>query len=168
MNFSLDPPPWLVRNVSDRLGVDDQEPPIDPPRAVDAQTISEEMTRVLAEHPRADHKAQVVAGFASLAATVLAGTASGGLALAAAFGWVSSAILAGAVLFPRLAGGFGFVAYARARTGAEVEGLVAGDASASPEALRSMARLARSKYRLVQAAYLSGGVALVLTALVLR
>ncbi len=132
-------------------------------------SIASELAAVKAEHSRADDKAKVVVGFASLAATVLAGTTHGPMALAAGAAWAVSAILAGVVMFPRLSGGVGFVAYAQARSDEEAEVLMAAvNGTNTLLALRLMSVLAFLKYRLVQAAYLVAGVALVLTALVLR
>lgn len=121
-------------------------------------TVTSELLRVHAEHGRADHKAEVAVGFSSVAVTVLAGTAHGPLALA---------VLAGAVLYPRLGGDYGFVAYAAAPDDREVQVLVRASTTVAPLALRLMSRLAMRKYRLTQASYLAGALSLALTALVL-
>lgn len=130
-------------------------------------TVTSELLRVHAEHGRADHKAEVAVGFSAVAVTVLAGTAHGPLALAAGCAWALTAVLAGAVLYPRLRGDYGFVAYAAAPDDREVQVLVRASATAAPLALRLMSRLAMRKYRLTQASYLAGALSLALTALVL-
>lgn len=130
-------------------------------------TVTSELARVLTEHGRADHKAEVAVGFSTVAVTVLAGTAHGPLALAAGCAWALTAVLAGAVLYPRLGGDFGFVAYAASRDDHETQDTVARAGATATVALRLMSRLAMRKYRLTQASYLAGALSLALTALVL-